>query len=104
MFILWEYLRPHGRLAALALLLAAISQVLALVDPIIFGKIIDEYAIQREGKTDDELVHGVLSLLALAVLVAVLSRLARALQEYVTRLMVQKMGTHIFNEIGRAHV
>ena len=98
MQILWTYLRPHGRLVLLALLLAATSQVLALVDPIIFGKIVDEYAIGRGGKSDDELISGVLTLLALAVLVAVLSRLARALQEYVTRLVVQKLGTHIFND------
>ena len=98
MQILWTYLRPHGRLVLLALLLAATSQVLALVDPIIFGKIVDEYAIGRGGKSDDELISGVLTFLALAVLVAVLSRLARALQEYVTRLVVQKLGTHIFND------
>ena len=98
MHILWTYLRPHRRLAALALLLAAISQVLALVDPIIFGKIIDNYAIGRAGKTEDELVSGVLSLLGLAVGVAVLSRLARTLQEYATRLLVQKFGTQIFND------
>lgn len=98
MHILWAYLRPHGWLAALALLLAGISQVLALVDPIIFGKIIDEYAINHGGKTDEERVSGVLTLLGLAVLVAVLSRLAKALQEYVTRLVVQKFGTRIFND------
>jgi len=98
MRILWAYLRPHGRLAVLALALAAASQVLALIDPIIFGKIIDEYAINRAGKTDDELVSGVLALLGLAVLIAVLSRLAKALQEYVTRLVVQKFGTQLFND------
>jgi ATP-binding cassette subfamily B protein len=98
MRLLWTYLRPHHRLAALALALAAVSQVLALVDPIIFGWIIDDYAIGRAGKTDDELVSGVLRLLALAVAVAVLSRLAKALQEYVTRLMVQKVGTQVFND------
>ncbi|HEU4852072.1 MAG TPA: ABC transporter ATP-binding protein [Telluria sp.] len=98
MRILLTYLRPHWRLALLALLLAATSQVLALIDPIIFGKIIDGYAINRGGKTDDELVAGVLALLGLAVLVAVLSRLAKALQEYVTRLVVQKLGTQIFND------
>ena len=98
MRILWSYLRPHGRLAILALLLAAASQVLALIDPIIFGKIIDDYAINRAGKTDDELVSGVLMLLGLAVLIAVLSRLAKALQEYTTRLVVQKFGTQLFND------
>ncbi|MVW78774.1 ABC transporter ATP-binding protein [Bordetella sp. 02P26C-1] len=98
MRILWSYLRPHARLGVLALVLAAASQVLALIDPIIFGKIIDEYAINRASKADDELVTGVLQLLGLAILIAVLSRLAKALQEYVTRLMVQKFGTQLFND------
>ncbi|RZJ19248.1 MAG: ABC transporter ATP-binding protein [Haliea sp.] len=98
MHILWTYLRPHRGLAFLALLLAGASQVLALVDPIIFGKIIDGYAVPRAGMSDDERVAGVLWLLGLAVLVAVLSRLAKALQEYVTRLVVQRFGTQIFND------
>jgi len=98
MHILWTYLKPHARLAWLALALAAISQVLALVDPIIFGKIIDGYAVHPGDKTDAELISGVLRLLGLAVVVAIGSRLARALQEYVTRLMVQKLGTQLFND------
>ena len=103
MHILWTYLRPHARLALLALVLAATGQVLALVDPIIFGTIIDKYAIHRGSQTNDELVHGVLMLLALAVVVAVASRAAKALQEYVTRLVVQKIGTQIFND-GLRHL
>ena len=98
MHILWTYLRPHWRPGLLALLLASASQVLALVDPIIFGIIIDQYAIGRAAKSDEDLVSGVLRLLALAVAVAVASRLAKALQEYVTRLVVQKLGTHMFND------
>ena len=72
--------------------------MLALVDPIIFGRIIDDYSIARAGKTEEELVSGVLRLLGLAVLVAVLSRLAQTLQDYATRLLVQKFGTQIFND------
>ena len=98
MKVLWRYLKPQRKLIALALLLAGASQVLALVDPIIFGWIIDDYAIGRAGKSDDELIRGALGLLALAVLVAVLSRLAKAFQEYVTRLVVQKFGAQIFND------
>ena len=98
MHILWTYLRPHRKLAFLALLLAAVSQVLALIDPIIFGKIIDGYAVHPGDKSNDELISGVLRLLGLAVGVAVLSRLAKTLQEYVTRLVVQKLGTQIFND------
>jgi ATP-binding cassette subfamily B protein len=98
MHILWTYLKPHWRLGLLALLLAMASQVLALVDPIIFGMIIDDYAIGRGNKSDEVLLAGVLCLLGLAVLVAVLSRMAKALQEYVTRLVVQKLGTRMFND------
>jgi len=101
MHILWTYLKPHWRLGLLALLLAGISQVLALVDPIIFGKIIDGVTSRRPD--DAELVSRVLRLLGLAVLVAVLSRLAKALQEYVTRLVVQKLGVAIFND-GLRHL
>lgn len=101
MRILWTYLKPHWRLGLLALLLAGISQVLALVDPIIFGKIIDGVTHRQAG--DAELVSRVLRLLGLAVLVAVLSRLAKALQEYVTRLVVQKLGVAIFND-GLRHL
>jgi len=101
MHILWTYLKPHWRLGLLALVLAGIAQVLALVDPIIFGKIIDGVSGRRPD--DAELVSRVLRLLGLAVLVAVLSRLAKALQEYVTRLVVQKLGVAIFND-GLRHL
>lgn len=96
--ILWTYLKPYRWLAVLALALAGIAQILALVDPIIFGKIIDEYATHPGKKTDSEKVNGVLWLLAIAVGVAVLSNITKAFQEYFTRLVVQKFGTDIFND------
>lgn len=98
MHILWKYLKPQRGLAALALLLAGASQVLALVDPIIFGWLVDGYANQRHAKSDDELVRGALALLALAVGVAIASRACKSVQEYVTRLVVQRFGTQIFND------
>lgn len=98
MRILWTDLRPHGRLAAPAPLLAAVGQVLALVGPVVFGTIIDQFTTGRSGKGDDALVAGMLRLLALAVLVAVLSRLAKALLEYLTRLVVQTPGTSVFSD------
>jgi len=98
MRILWTYLKPYKWLAVLALLLAGLSQVLSLVDPVIFGKIIDEYATNRGNKTESELISGVLWWLAIAVAVALLARLAQAFQEYCTRLVVQKFGMDIFND------
>jgi ATP-binding cassette subfamily B protein len=98
MNLLGKYLKPQRTLAALALLLAAMSQVLALVDPIIFGWLVDDYANQRDVKSDEELVRGALRLLALAVAVAIASRACKALQDYLTRMVVQRFGTQVFND------
>lgn len=98
MLILWTYLKPYRWLAVLALALAGIAQILALVDPIIFGKLIDEYATNPGKKTDTEKINGVLFLLGIAVGVALLSNITKAFQEYTTRLVVQKFGTDIFND------
>ena len=43
MHVFLKYLKPQRQLAVLALLLAAASQVLALLDPIILGWLIDGY-------------------------------------------------------------
>lgn len=78
MHILWEYLRPHKTLIFLSLLLAAIAQMLSLIDPIIFGKIIDDYASNPNQLLQDQLVRGVLFWLGVAIAVALLARLPKA--------------------------
>ncbi len=78
--------------------LAAVAQVLELIDPIIFGKIIDNFAVNTNGRSQHELVNGALRLLALAVGIALLARLAHAFTDYFTRLVVQKFGLSIFDE------
>lgn len=98
MRILWAYLKPYRWLILLSLTLAAVAQLLSLVDPIIFGKIIDGYAFKQGSRTQAELVAGVLRLLALAIAIALLSRFARVMQDYVVTLVVQKFGVQIFND------
>jgi len=98
MQIIWKYLRPFRGWLFLAMGLAAIAQVLELIDPIIFGKIIDNFAINPGGRSEQELVRGALRLLALAVGIALLARIAKAFNDYVTRLVVQKFGLSVFDE------
>jgi ATP-binding cassette subfamily B protein len=98
MRILWNYLKPHKWLVMLSLLLAAASQVFTMIDPMIFGRIIDDYANNRAHKTENELVRGVLSWMGLAIGVALLARLAKSFQEYTMRLVVQKFGLQVFND------
>ena len=98
MQILWKYLRPEKKLIVLTLLLAALSQVLIMVDPLIFGKIIDDYATNRFNKSEPELVKGVLFWLGVGIAIALLARLFRSFQDYILRLVVQKFGMQIFND------
>ncbi len=98
MKILWKYLKPQRWLIALSLALAGLSQLLSLVDPLIFGKIIDEYATHPGNRPENELVKGVLWWLGVAIAIALLARIAKSFQDYFTRLAVQKFGMQIFND------
>lgn len=95
---LLQYLKPYYSLIALAMLLAGVAQILNLYDPIIFGKIIDNYAIDPVADTSSERVNGVLKLLALAVAIALAAQVAGAFKDYVIQLVIQKFGMQIFND------
>lgn len=95
---LWKYLKPHKNLIIVALLLATAAQLLSLIDPVIFGKIIDDYATHPVVHTEKELIRGVLFWLVIAVAVALLSRLTKAFQDYVIRLATARFGEKIFND------
>lgn len=98
MYLLWKYLKPHRTLIFCSLLLAAAAQLLSLVDPVIFGKIIDQYATNKNNLPENKLVQGVLSWLALALGIAILSKLCKAAQDYITRKAVARFGMNIFND------
>ncbi len=98
MRILWKYLRPLRWWVALSLLLAGLAQTLTLIDPLIFGRIIDQYALNPDNKPDSVLVRGALWWLLVAVAVALAARLAKTFQDYVLTLLVQKFGMQVFND------
>jgi ATP-binding cassette subfamily B protein len=98
MHILWKYIRPLRGWVALSLLLAAIAQILTLIDPLIFGRIIDRYALNPDNKPDSVLVRGALWWLLVAAAVALAARLAKTFQDYVLTLVVQKFGMQVFND------
>src|SRR5690606_26275058 len=96
--LLWKYLKQHKGLIFFSLLLATIAQLLNLIDPIIFGKIIDDYAANVDHKTESERVDGVLFWLGIAVAIALLSRVASVFQEFLTNKVVYRFGMQIFND------
>ncbi|SFD18172.1 ATP-binding cassette, subfamily B [Chitinophaga sp. CF118] len=98
MKIFWNYMRPHRWLILLSMLLAGTGQIMTMIDPMIFGKIIDNYALHPDGRPEKELVKGVSFWLTVAIAVAMVARLARSLQDFVMRKIVQRFGMQVFND------
>src|SRR5712664_2170594 len=96
MATLYRYLRHYWKLAAAALVLAAINQVFSLLDPLIFRHIIDSYATRYKEYTSSQFVRGVSLLLGMAVGVAFVSRVAKNFQDYFVNLITQQVGARIY--------
>lgn len=128
MKLLLKYLAPYKGLIALTMLLAAINSCFSLIDPIIFGKLINlgtyhqkiepfnwnNFLFTKTTYTDISLkletngeiikvpkqvtVYGVVWLLIASITVAMISRIAKAFQDYFQNLTTQKFGTKVFTD------
>lgn len=98
MKLLFSYLRQYWKLVTLALVLAAINQVFSLLDPLIFRHVIDEYATQYQKYSADEFFKGVSLLLAAAVGVAFVSRVAKNFQDYFINVITQRLGAQMYSD------
>ena len=96
MGILYRYLRDYWKLVVAALVLAAINQVFSLLDPLIFRHIIDSYATRYTEYSSAQFIRGVSVLLAMAVGVAFVSRVAKNFQDYFVNLITQQVGARIY--------
>ena len=96
-FIL-PYLRPYKKLIFLALILAAINQIFSLFDPQIFRLIIDNWIVKFDEFTTDEFVRWVGLLLLASISVAMVSRLAKNIQDYLVNVLTQKIGMNLFQD------
>src|SRR5438270_1325340 len=93
---LYRYLRDYWKLVAIALFLAAVNQVFSLLDPLIFRHIIDSYATRFHEYTSGQFLRGVSVLLAAAMGVAFVSRVAKNFQDYFVNLVTQQVGARIY--------
>jgi len=117
MKVLLRYLKPHRYLVALVLFLAAINIGFSLIDPIIFGKLINlatyhqtqesiknwneflflkKIIINKTGKS--EILYGVVWLLLGSISVAMISRIAKNFQDYFMNVVIQKFGAKVFTD------
>ncbi len=103
MKILLQYLKPYKWLVAFVLLLAAINISFSLIDPYIFGKLIDLGYKYHDNKAPYQpfwwnFATPLLTLLGASVGVAMVSRIAKAFQDYFQNLVTQKFGAAVFTE------
>ncbi len=98
MKILWKYLKPHRSLIILSLLLAGLAQLLNLLDPVIFGHIIDQFATNKNHLPERQLITEITYWLLLALGIAIVAKLFKAIQEFTTRKAVARFGMGIFND------
>lgn len=98
MALLLRHLHKYWRLVLIALLLAAINQIFSLLDPLIFRYVIDRYATRFNEYTTAEFIRGVSGLLAAAVGVAFVSRVAKNFQDYFVNVVTQRTGAALYAE------
>ena len=128
MKILVQYLKPYKWLVILVLFLAAINIGFSLFDPIILGKLINlanyhknvkafdwnAFLFMNDKITDIDIkvdtkgivtktpvlrhYYGVIWLLLASISVAMISRIAKAFQDYFLNLITQKFGATVFTQ------
>ena len=120
MKILFQYLKPYKWLVILTIFLAAINTGFSLVDPIIFGKMINlasEHQQTVDGKpkydwnqfltmnepwvnksNKDDRLFGIAWLVIASITVAMISRIAKNFQDYFLNVVIQKFGAKVFTD------
>src|SRR5690348_8992446 len=126
MKLLLQYLKPYKKLFLFALFLAAINQTFSLFSPMIIGGVMNQFAIHPHefivnsqsihrtehefffGKGsypnlfeyffDKDVMHGLLFYLLLLIGTAMVSRIAKAFQDYFGNVLIQKFGATIFTD------
>ncbi|MBL0199916.1 MAG: ABC transporter ATP-binding protein [Chitinophagaceae bacterium] len=122
MKILLRYLKPYKWLVVLTLFLAAINIGFSLIDPILLGKLVNLASDHQAGsgtgihknfsdsqffwdysrivRKDDKnyLQLGVFYILIFSISVAMVSRIAKAFQDYFLNVVIQKFGAKVFTD------
>jgi len=108
MKILLQYLKPHRWLVILVLSLAAINIGFSLVDPILFGKLINlanakanhpgTFGWDRFFNSFSWKQPGVWFIVICSISVAMISRISKNFQDYFLNVVIQKFGAKVFTD------
>lgn len=106
MKLLMNYLGRYKLMILLAFLLAAINQSFSLLDPMISGKLLDQYVnhpltYDKEGHLHRDLgayLSGAMLLIGALIGVAMVSRIAKNFQDYTVNVVIQKFGATLYSD------
>jgi len=111
MKLLFSYLRPHSSLVLFTLILAGINTGFSLIDPILFGKLVNLAAEFKTAKESGQSMPyseyfnrftwekpGVWFILLASISVAMVSRIAKNFQDFFLNLIIQKFGAKVFTD------
>jgi ATP-binding cassette, subfamily B, bacterial len=113
MKLLISYLKPYKWLIAFALFLASINQVFSMLDPYFFGHMLQKFGVHPHetgfydkknifhvtgARPKSDFIWGVLGYLGILISVAMISRIAKAFQDYFSSVVVQKFGASLFTD------
>ena len=98
MKLLIRYLKNYKWLVLLALVLAAINQIFSLIDPLIFKRMVDNYATNPHKHDKAYYIKGIGGLILLSMGAAMVSRIAKNFQDYFVNVITQKLGAKIYSD------
>jgi ATP-binding cassette subfamily B protein len=100
MNILLSYLKKYWPLVILALVLAAVNQCFSLMDPYIFGKMLNKFGVGHADYRGQQarFLKEISLYLCATMGVAMVSRIAKNFQDYFTNVIIQRTGAEMYND------
>jgi ATP-binding cassette subfamily B protein len=92
------FVKKQKGLVILSMILATINQVFSMLDPWVGRNILDKYLVKYSEYSQHDFLMGVGTWLLIGVGVAMVSRIAKNLQDYFLNVAIQKSGADIFME------
>ena len=98
MKLLLQYLKKYKVLVLASFGLAIINQCFSLLDPVIYGKLINLVIHFPKASTDSVFFKAAGLLILANIGVAMVSRIAKAFQDYTTSLVIQRFGADVYTD------
>ncbi|MFN8278483.1 MAG: ABC transporter ATP-binding protein [Chitinophagales bacterium] len=98
MKILLQYLKRYKGLVILSFALALVNQCFSLMDPHIYGRLINLVTTFPKDQPAGEFLRAAAMLILANITVAMISRIAKAFQDYTLSLVIQKFGADVYTD------